>query len=74
MMAHQIAPNAAGGKVSVRLFRDPADGTETYGAAYTPIPSRTGTDWLSPQRFPDRAYAEAAAAVLAAFWGVEVRL
>jgi hypothetical protein len=73
MMAHQIAAKAAGGRVSVVGFRNPADGSEAYGAAYTPIGSRSAPDWLSPQRFTDRAQAEAAAAVLAAFLGVEVR-
>lgn len=72
MMAHQIAAKAAGGQVSVVLFRDPADGSETFGAAYTTT-GRAGARWLCPQRFSDRAQADAAAAVLAAFLGVEVR-
>lgn len=71
--AHQIAAKAAGGRVSVVLFRNPADGAETFGAAYAPTGSRSTPDWLSPQRFTERAHAEAAAAVLAAFLGVEVR-
>lgn len=70
--AHQIAAKASGGKVSVVLFRDPADGSEAYSASYNAA-GGAGVRWLSPQRFTDRAHAEAAAAVLAAFLGVEVR-
>lgn len=74
MMAHQIAAKAAGGRVSVVLFRNPADGSDASGVAYKAVGSSTTADWLSPQRFGDRAQAEAAAAVLAAFLGVRVEL
>ncbi|GMO40931.1 hypothetical protein [Bradyrhizobium sp. TM233] len=72
LFAHQIAARAAGGRVSVVSFRDPADGSETYGAAYTAA-GGVGGRWLSPQRFVERAHADAAVAVLAAFLGLEVR-
>ncbi|SFH82514.1 hypothetical protein [Bradyrhizobium sp. cf659] len=72
MMAHQIAAKAAGGRVSVVLFRNPADGSEASGVAYMAVGSSTAADWISPQRFTDQAHADAAAAVLAAFLGVRV--
>ncbi|MCK1533151.1 MULTISPECIES: hypothetical protein [unclassified Bradyrhizobium] len=73
LFAHQIAARAAGAKVSVVAYRDPADGAETFGAAYTATKD-AAERWLSPQRFTDRAHADAAAAVLAAFLGVRVEV
>ena len=68
VMAHQVAARMARGTVAVVPFRDRVEGGETYGVAYS-----AGERWLSPQRFTDQAQADAAAAVLASFLGVEVR-
>lgn len=69
LCAHQIATRAAGGKVHVVAFRDPADGSERHAVAYTSF----GDRWLSALRFPDASTADAAAAVLGEFIGAEKR-
>ncbi|MGY3605142.1 MULTISPECIES: hypothetical protein [unclassified Bradyrhizobium] len=68
-MAHRIATKAAGGVVSTAVFRDVADGTVSYSVTYTSNALR----WVSRHRFPDQAQADAGAAALADFLGVEVR-
>jgi hypothetical protein len=63
LLAHQIATRAMRGAVSVVVFRDPADGSELHGVAYT----SQGAHWLSDRRFIDPSHADAAADVLGEF-------